>query len=57
MPFLLESDLPIAASLLRRMVAGEASMAAPVALQILQFFNEPALAQVRAPQKSLRAWG
>ncbi len=39
--YLLEADLPIAASLLRRMVAGEASMAAPVALQILQFFGEP----------------
>lgn len=39
--YLLEADLPIAASLLRRMVAGEASMAAPLALQILQFFNEP----------------
>ena len=39
--YLLESDLPIAASLMRRMAAGEASMAAPVALQMLQFFNEP----------------
>ena len=40
--YLLEADLPIAASLLRRMTAGEASMAAPIARQILQFFNEPA---------------
>ena len=39
--YLLEADLPIAAPLLRRMAAGEASMAAPVALQILQFFGEP----------------
>jgi len=42
--YLVEADLPIAASLLRRMVAGEASMAAPIAMQILQFFNEPAAA-------------
>lgn len=40
--YLLEADLPIAASLLRRMTVGEASMAAPIARQILQFFSEPA---------------
>jgi len=39
--YLLEADLPIAASALRRLVAGEASMAAAIALQTLQFFNEP----------------
>ena len=38
--YLLEADLPVAASLLRRMQAGEASMAAPVAVQLLRFFNQ-----------------
>ena len=42
--YLLEADLPTAASLLGRMVAGQASMAAPIAAQVLQFFNEPATA-------------
>ena len=38
--YLLEADLPVAASLLRRMQAGEASIAAPVAVQLLRFFNQ-----------------
>lgn len=38
--YLLEADLPIAASLLRRLVVGEATMAAPIAAQVLQFFGE-----------------
>jgi DNA-binding NarL/FixJ family response regulator len=39
--YLLEADLPVAASALQRMLAGEATMAAPVAAQTLRFFNEP----------------
>jgi DNA-binding NarL/FixJ family response regulator len=39
--YLLESDLPVAAAMLARLVAGEAVMAAPLAVQVLQFFNEP----------------
>ena len=46
--YLLEADLPTAASALRRMVAGEAAMAAPLAAQLLQFFNEPLGAPTRA---------
>lgn len=42
--YLLEADLPIAASLLRRLMAGEAAMAAPIAARMLQFFNEPVAA-------------
>ena len=57
MPYLLESDLPIAASLLRRMVAGKASMAAPVALQTCNSSTSRHWRRVRASQKSLRAWG
>jgi DNA-binding NarL/FixJ family response regulator len=38
--YLLESDLPVAAAALKRLLAGEASMAAPVARQALQFFGE-----------------
>lgn len=47
--YLLEADLPIAASMLRRMVAGEAAMAAPIARQVLQFFNEPMATSTAAP--------
>ena len=39
--YLLEADLVNAASVLRRMSLGEATMAAPIAAQALQFFNEP----------------
>jgi DNA-binding NarL/FixJ family response regulator len=39
--YLLEADLPIAASSLKRMLAGEATMAAVLARQALQFFGEP----------------
>jgi DNA-binding NarL/FixJ family response regulator len=46
--YLLESDLPVAASMLRRLSAGEAAMAAPIATQVLRFFNEP----VEAPRSS-----
>ena len=38
--YLLESDLPVAASMLRRLAAGEAAMAAPIAAQVLRFFGE-----------------
>lgn len=41
--YLLESDLPTAAAALRRMTTGAAPMAAPIAAQVLQFFNEPAV--------------
>ena len=53
--YLLEADLPIAASLLRRLQAGEASMAAPVATQLLQFFNQPLTAARNAPTVNDRA--
>ncbi len=53
--YLLEADLPTAASALRRMVAGEASMAAAVAAQLLQFFNEPLGAPARASAINERA--
>ena len=49
--YLLEADLPTAAFALRRMVAGEATMAAPIAAQVLQFFNETA----GTPQRSAAA--
>ena len=48
--YLLEADLPTAASLLGRMMAGQASMAAPIAAQVLQFFNEStAMPKAAAP--------
>jgi DNA-binding NarL/FixJ family response regulator len=53
--YLLEADLPIAASALRRLVAGEATMAAAIALQILQFFNEPVTASKAALAANERA--
>ena len=53
--YLLEADLPVAASLLCRMHAGEASMAAPVALQLLRFFNESTSAPQSADAASDRA--
>ena len=40
--YLLEADLPVAASMLQRLAAGEAAMAASIAAQVLRFFNEPA---------------
>ncbi|MES2958852.1 MAG: hypothetical protein V4792_11720 [Pseudomonadota bacterium] len=52
--YLLEADLTIAASMLRRMVAGEASMAAPIAMQVLQFFNE-SMATRAVPQADERS--
>jgi DNA-binding NarL/FixJ family response regulator len=42
--YLLEADLAGAASALRRMAAGEAAMAMPIAMQVLHFFNEPIMA-------------
>lgn len=45
--YLLEADLPVAASALRRLAAGEASMAAPIAAQALRFFNEPLLSATK----------
>ena len=39
--YLLEADLGVAASMLGRMMVGEATMAAPIAVQALHFFNEP----------------
>ena len=53
--YLVEADLPVAASLLRRMQAGEASMAAPVALQLLRFFNQSTLAPKGADAASDRS--
>ena len=41
--YLLESDLAVAASMLRRLAAGEAVMAAPIAAQVLRFFGEEPL--------------
>lgn len=54
--YVLEADLSCATAALRRMLAGEATMGAPIAAQILQFFNEPlsAPAALRAPQPSER---
>jgi DNA-binding NarL/FixJ family response regulator len=42
--YLLEADLAGAPSALRRMTAGEAAMAMPIAMQVLQFFKEPVTA-------------
>lgn len=42
--YLLEADLAGAPSALRRLTAGEAAMAIPIAMQVLQFFNEPVMA-------------
>lgn len=39
--YLLEADVDSAASALHRMAAGEATMAAPIAAQVLKFFHEP----------------
>jgi len=50
--YLLEADLPVAAAMLGRLVAGEAGMAAPLATQVLQFFNEP---QQPAPRRNAAA--
>ena len=46
--YLLEADLANAASVLRRMTLGEATMAAPIAVQVLQFFNEPLTSVARS---------
>jgi len=46
--YLLEADLGVAAPALRRMTLGEATMAAPVAAQVLRFFNEA----LQAPRQS-----
>jgi DNA-binding NarL/FixJ family response regulator len=47
--YLLETDLPVAAAQLKRMLAGEAAMAAPLARQALQFFGEPIETSKLAP--------
>jgi DNA-binding NarL/FixJ family response regulator len=46
--YLLETELANAASVLRRMTLGETTMAAPIAVQVLQFFNEPLASAVRS---------
>jgi DNA-binding NarL/FixJ family response regulator len=54
--YLLESDLPVATAALKRLGAGEASMAAPVAHKLLQFFGEapaPARAAVAPNDRAL----
>jgi DNA-binding NarL/FixJ family response regulator len=38
--YLLEDDLPVAAAALTRLLAGEAAMAAPIAIEALKFFGE-----------------
>ena len=47
--YLLETDLEVAAAMLGRLMAGEAIMAASLAAQVLQFFNEP---QQSAPRRA-----
>jgi DNA-binding NarL/FixJ family response regulator len=47
--YLLEADLAVAASAVSRLLAGEATMAAPIAAQTLRFFNEPLSAAKQAP--------
>jgi DNA-binding NarL/FixJ family response regulator len=47
--YLLEADLGGAPSALRRLTAGEAAMAMPIAMQVLQFFNEPVIAAKPMP--------
>jgi len=39
--YLVESELPVAAAALERLQRGEASMAPPLAWELLQFFGEP----------------
>lgn len=39
--YLLEADLAVAASAIERLLQGEATMAAPIACQMLQFFGQP----------------
>lgn len=39
--YLLESDLPVAAAALARLQRGEATLAPPLAWELLQFFGEP----------------
>ena len=41
--YLLEPDLRVAASMLHRLAAGEATMAAPIAAQVLRFFGQDPL--------------
>lgn len=53
--YLLESDLAVAAASLKRLMAGEASMAAPVARQALQFFGEAVAPSKTAPAPDERA--
>ena len=52
--YMLESDLPVATSMLCRMVAGEAAMAAPIAAQVLHFFGEALKAPTSAPPGDAR---
>jgi len=52
--YLLEADLEGAPSALRRLTAGEATMAMPIAMQVLRFFNEPVMAaKAVAPDRTL----
>jgi DNA-binding NarL/FixJ family response regulator len=53
--YLLEADLAAAPSLIKRMLAGEATMAAPIAARALQFFNEPAQSPAGAAAPNERA--
>lgn len=54
--YLLEADLRVAAASLRRMLAGEATMAAAVARRTLQFFGEPTEAAKPAPDDRALDW-
>ena len=47
--YLLESDLPVVVPMLRRVVKGAATMAQPIAHQVLRFFDKPLHAAPNAP--------
>ena len=51
--YLLEADVPTAAAALRRLLAGEAAMAAPIAAQMLNFFSEPLNAPAPLNERAL----
>jgi DNA-binding NarL/FixJ family response regulator len=54
--YLLDADLALAPSMIRRMLAGEAMMAAPLAAKTLQFFGEPVQAGARVVDDRALDW-
>lgn len=53
--YMLDTDMPVAPSVLQRLVRGEAAMAPPLAWELLQFFGEPVSSPRDAPPVDDRA--